>query len=260
MLSGGVKLVSEDNKPAAESITTQPPTGPHEQSSPSQTETEPITLSMTQPIAAAEENKETQIEASDTVRKDEAEAEADMPGVSVTEAPLQPALKAEVQKDDTQAMSKCVTEIMQTDIVWALPDDSVRSVLSKMQQHNSGYVMVGSDGVPEGIVSNSNIAGAISPYLHPAFAKWRRPLDDASLDIKIKWVMSSPVRTMPADATIADAIENIRRFGGRCLPVVDAQGTVQGLVTVLDIIFKIFSVDGDSSQQCRTPQLPTVFI
>jgi len=157
-------------------------------------------------------------------------------------------------------LSRPVEEIMQKDVVWAGPDDTVRDVLAKMNQHNTGYVMIGKDGVLEGLVSNSNILGAISPYLRPAFSKWRRPLDDASLDIKVKWIMSRPVRTIGRKTSVPAAIETVRQSGGRCLPVVDEQGVVQGVVTVFDIIFKALSDDGDLSGQGRPPQSPAAFI
>ena len=137
-------------------------------------------------------------------------------------------------------------EIMQKEVVWGSPDDSVQQMLTKMQHHNVGYVMIGQHGVLEGIVSNSDLTGAISPYLRPIFAKWRRSSDDATLQIKIKWIMSKPVHTIKPQASLATVIENMQKFGGRCLPVVDQQGKVQGLVTVFDI-FKVLSTPEVSS-------------
>ncbi len=93
-----------------------------------------------------------------------------------------------------------------------------------MQLHDVSYIMIGQGGVLEGIVSKSDLTGAISPYLRPMFAKWRRPSDDATLQIKIKWIMSKLVRTIKAHASVAAVIENMFKFGGGCLPVVDQQG------------------------------------
>jgi len=58
--------------------------------------------------------------------------------------------------------------------------------------------------------------------------------------------MSKPVRTIKPQASLATVIENMQKFGGRCLPVVDQQGEVQGLVTVFDI-FKVLSTPEVSS-------------
>ncbi|MBN1362379.1 MAG: CBS domain-containing protein [Sedimentisphaerales bacterium] len=151
-------------------------------------------------------------------------------------------------------------DIMTKDVVWCDPDDAVRDVITAMQQHNTGYVLVGRDEVLEGLVSNSNILGALSPYLRPTFAKWRRPEDDATLGIKIKWIMTRPVRTIKPDVSLASAIENMRRYGGRCLPVMDKQGKIQGLITVFDILLRVLEADGSSSWQGSPPQGPPLMI
>lgn len=138
------------------------------------------------------------------------------------------------------SLAMSAEEIMQKEVVWGTPDDSVQQALTKMQHHDVGYIMIGQGGVLEGIVSKSDLTGAISPYLRPIFAKWRRPSDDATLQIKIKWIMSKLVHTIKPQASVAAAIENMCKFGGGCLPVVDQQGKVQGLVTAFDI-FKVLS-------------------
>ena len=132
----------------------------------------------------------------------------------------------------------CAKDIMQKDVIWANPDDSVQQALAKIQQHNAGYMMVGRENVLEGIVSKSDLTGALSPYLRNIFAKWRRPLDDATLKIRIKWIMSKPTCTIVPDTPLAAIMENMCQAGIRCLPVVDEQGGVQGLVTAFDI-FKV---------------------
>jgi len=119
--------------------------------------------------------------------------------------------------------------------------------------------MIGVDGVLEGIVSKSNILGAISPYLRPVFSKWHTPADDATLNIKIQWVMSRPVRTVGPDATLGVAIQSMQQFGGRCLPVVDTRGAVLGVLTVFDV-FRVFSLNDQFGSSGRTPQAPCLMI
>ena len=151
-------------------------------------------------------------------------------------------------------------DIMVSEVVWSTPDDTVQDVVAKMQQHNTGYVLIGRDEVLEGLVSNSNILGAVSPYLRPMFAKWRRPEDDATLEIKVKWIMSRPVRTVRPDTTLGSMIESMRRYGGRCLPVVDSQTKVQGIVTVFDILLRVLEAEKNFSWEGRPPQAPPLLI
>ena len=160
----------------------------------------------------------------------------------------------------TEFLSTSAAEIMEKDVVWAGPEETVQDVIAKMQQHNVGYILIGVNGVLEGLVSGSNILGAVSLYLRPMFAQWRRPQDDATLGVKVKWIMSRPVRTVRPDATVAVMIESMRRCGGRCLPVVDAKGVVQGIVTVFDILLRILESDGSVSWKGRPPQAPSLLI
>ncbi len=126
-------------------------------------------------------------------------------------------------------------DIMQNKVTWASPDDSMQQALAKMKQTDAGYIMIGQNGALEGIVSKSDITRAMSPYLQPIFTKWRRPLDDATLKIRIKWIMSRPVRTIKPETSLAAIMEYMSQFRGRCLPVTDEAGNVHGLVTAFDI-------------------------
>ena len=142
----------------------------------------------------------------------------------------------QTRKKSLEDFSLCAKDVMLKKIVWGSPEDSVQQAITKMQQYDSGYLMVGIDGVLVGIVSNSNVTGALSPYLRPVFAKWRRPLDDATLQIRIKWIMNRPVHIVKPQTPLANIMGNMCRFGVLCLPVVDQQGKVQGLVTEAGIL------------------------
>jgi len=137
----------------------------------------------------------------------------------------QPSLSSEIYAKD----------IMQKDVIWGSPDDSVQQTLAKMRPGEPAFVLIGQDNIPQGIVSKSDATGAISPYLRPVFAKWRRPQDDATLQIKVKWIMSKPVRTINTDASLETMMEKLCELGGGCLAVADQQGKVVGLVTQVEI-------------------------
>jgi CBS domain-containing protein len=92
------------------------------------------------------------------------------------------------------------------------------------------------------------------------FAKWRRPEDDATLGVRIKWIMSRPVRTVRPDTTLAAMIECMRRFGGRCLPVVDERAGVQGIVTAVDILLHLLEADESFSWKGGPSQAPALVI
>jgi len=153
-------------------------------------------------------------------------------------------------------LAMCAKDIMQEEVLWANADDSVQQALTKMQQADVRYMMVGTEGQLDGIVSKSDITGAVSVYLRPVFAKWRRPIDDATLQIKIKWIMTRPVHTIMPETSLVQIMDNICRFGRRALPVVDQQGKVQGLVMVFDIYQALLSGSPNISYVGKTHQAP----
>lgn len=153
-------------------------------------------------------------------------------------------------------LSICAKEIMDKDVVWSSADDSVQQALAKMQQADVSYMMIGTDGALQGIISKFDITGAISLYLRPVFAKWRRPLDDATLQMKVKWVMTKPVHTISPDTSLAVVMENMCRFGLRAFPVMDRQGKVQGLVTVFDVFQALLNSNPDISTAGKVSQAP----
>jgi CBS domain-containing protein len=132
--------------------------------------------------------------------------------------------------------SLSAADVMQKNVVWSSPDESVQQAFEKMQQHDTNYIVIGRDEKLEGIVSKSDLMGAMSPYLKPPFTKWRRPLDDATLQIRLKWIMSKPVQTTESETPLATVMEKMCRSEKHCMPVTDKQGKVVGMVTVLDVM------------------------
>ncbi|MHC4132003.1 MAG: CBS domain-containing protein [Planctomycetota bacterium] len=126
-------------------------------------------------------------------------------------------------------------DIMQTNILWAEPDESVQQLQSKMQQHDATYILVGENQVLEGIVSMSDVRDAISPYLKSTFSKWRRPLDDATLQIRSKWIMTRAIHTIKPDMPLSDILIHMCNYNIRCLPVINKDNKVEGIITVFDI-------------------------
>jgi len=187
----------------------------------------------------------------DTIAEVEAEEEAAMMDES-KEQPIFEAFQKMAQspvvlpgQQSGKNSELCTKNIMQKELVWGNPDDSVQQTFAKMQKHDAGYVMVGRNGVLEGIVSRSDLTGTISPYLRPVFAKWRRPLDDATLQIRIKWIMSKPVHIISPQMSLEAIMRKMCRFRVRALPVADQQGKVLGLVTEANIFKAILKSKSD---------------
>jgi CBS domain-containing protein len=129
-----------------------------------------------------------------------------------------------------------VRDLMTSDVIWVEEDAPVGSVFEKMESRSAAYAIVGKEGRAAGVVSRYDLAGAISPYLNPVFARWRRPQDEATLDIKVKWIMSKPVRMISAGATASVAAARMMQWRVGCLPVTNDSGTITGIVTRYDLM------------------------
>lgn len=146
-------------------------------------------------------------------------------------------------------LSVYAQDIMRTEIAWCSKEDSIEDALEQMQQQNTEYMLVGKNGIVEGIVSKSDLKGALSPYLQPQFAKWRRPLDDATLQIRIKWVMSKPVHTVGCETELMTILNEIRQLDVLCFPVIDEKHQVVGILTKAEILDALVTFNAEKSNQ-----------
>jgi CBS domain-containing protein len=248
--------IAEQTKPADEETTAEQTKSEEDTKAATESEKSPAADEQTQPveketIAANESSAE---QKPDGIEEPTTTAETD----NKQDRPISEAIRKLTQSsavssdessrskmDEKPAINKdilfeiCAKDIMHRDIIWANPEDSVQHALAKIQKNDTGYMMIGTGQKLEGIVSRSDLNGALSPYLRTIFAKWHRPLDDATLQIRIKWIMSKYVHIIGPDTPLTEIMEHMCQSGIRCLPVVDEQGKVQGLVTVFDI-FNVF--------------------
>jgi CBS domain-containing protein len=145
-------------------------------------------------------------------------------------------------------------QVMRTEVVWATDEETVEDLINKMQRHDSGYILIGKNGKLDGIISRSDVRGALSPYLQTMFAKWRTPMDIATLQIKARWVMNRPVRTIRPDASVGAVMHTMMEHGGRCMPVVDENGQVHGVVSVFDIFHALLNLGGQTTSAGRVAE------
>jgi len=128
-------------------------------------------------------------------------------------------------------------DIMDSNVVWVKPDDTISSVLDSMLARDSYYAIIIANGSVEGIVSRDELSGPICENLKPFVGKWQRPGTDATFNVAIKWIMSKQVNVVEADTNCTGIMKKMRSLNMCPLPVVD-EGKVIGLVTPFDV-FKI---------------------
>ncbi len=156
-------------------------------------------------------------------------------------------IAAEIESVGQTYSGLCAEDIMNKDLIWASPNDPVQEFMQKMRQQEVHCVLIGQNGVLEGLVSDTDLAAAISPYLRPEFSHMREPKDDATLQIEAKWIMSRPVYTVSEKASLSDIIGVMQRVGQSNMPVIDDQGMVCGLVTESELMGVILKIQGNSN-------------
>ncbi len=121
-----------------------------------------------------------------------------------------------------------IGEICNREVVFARPNESVQSAAILMREHHVGSLVVVEDSggkrIPTGIITDRDIAvGVVALGLDP----------DATL---VGTVMSPELVRAREDAGVAETVALMRQKGLRRLPVVDAAGSLVGLVAADDLL------------------------
>lgn len=122
-----------------------------------------------------------------------------------------------------------IGEICSREVIVVQPGDTVLEAAKLMRQHHVGDVVViveDCDGVkvPVGIVTDRDLVVEI---MAPE-------LDHAA--ITVGDIMVPEVATMNENAGVFEAIQHMRAYGVRRLPVVDARGGLVGILTLDDLL------------------------
>jgi CBS domain-containing membrane protein len=119
-----------------------------------------------------------------------------------------------------------VQELMTRDVVTLEVDDALIQVDDLLKRHHIRHVPVVHGRKLVGLVSHRDLIRALARQHH----LW------GSKPVSVKEVMTREVETVKPSASAHQAIEKLldRRFG--CLPVVDEQGDLVGIVTESDFL------------------------
>lgn len=133
-----------------------------------------------------------------------------------------------------------IAEICSRGVVIANPDDSLRTVAALMRVHHVGSVVVTRDDAglcrPLGIITDRDIVLAVvAPGVPPE-------------TLTAGDVMTHPLATCREDEELFDAIQTMRKYGVRRLPVLNAKGGLAGMVAADDIFSALGTHMRDLSQ------------
>lgn len=129
-----------------------------------------------------------------------------------------------------------LTDIINKDVIFISPDESLENALSLMQNKAASHIIVGDQEKPNGVLSRNDLENGISPYLKPAFSKLKRPQDTATLKFKVKWLMAQPIYSIPSNQSMRQAIKIMADNDINFVPVTDADGKIIGSLTSKQIL------------------------
>jgi CBS domain-containing protein len=146
---------------------------------------------------------------------------------------------------------KRVDELMSIDPVSVRAEASALEAYELMLRHGIRHLPVlGAGSRVAGVISADDLAAALALPLRP-----RRPLmhgqREEALEHVVAEMMSYAPVTIRRDATPADAAARMAEGRIGCLPVVDAKGRLEGIVTETDLLYALAGQPAPEARERR---------
>lgn len=126
-----------------------------------------------------------------------------------------------------------VRDIMTTGVHTIDSEASVAEAKALFACEHFHHLIVVEDNTVVGVVSERDILNAISPFVGRIM---ERAWDVNTLKKRIHQIMTCGVVVIAPDDLAARAAEKMLEKGVSCLPVVDDEGSLQGIVTMRDFL------------------------
>jgi CBS domain-containing protein len=132
-------------------------------------------------------------------------------------------------------MGKKVSEIMSKRVETLGVDATLQDALKVMREKSIRHLPVVEPGTVKlaGLISDRDVKKFMSPFIG---SQRETPQDKATLDIQVNKVMVKNVITVKPDDEVRSAIEKMLPKKIGCMPVVEADGRLVGIVTNIDLI------------------------
>jgi acetoin utilization protein AcuB len=128
---------------------------------------------------------------------------------------------------------KQIKALMKSRVVTVEMDDTLYIVKEIFAHTHFHHLLVIENHKLAGVISDRDFFKAISPQLGTAA---ELPRDAASLNKRAHQIMSRTPITLPPDAPLNDAVKLLIDHPISCIPVVDANLHIHGIITWRDLI------------------------
>ncbi len=137
------------------------------------------------------------------------------------------------------ASNVVVKDIMTKDVHCVRNDTSMAEVVATMAKYDLNYIMVEQSGKPTGIITQHDIlVRLVTQGLAPGA-------------VIARMVYTNPIFTIDEDATVEEAVKEMKHWGVKHLPVTDKKGALVGVLTSDDVMFALPSMVKMMEEFCR---------
>ena len=133
-----------------------------------------------------------------------------------------------------------VEELMTRKVRTIRMDATLREVRSIFRRRKFHHIVVTANDAPVGVISDRDLLQNLSPFLGNRMRE--RAQDKHTLDKRVHQIMSRQLITICPDATAEKAVEEMSEHGVSCLPVVDEQDRLVGIITWKDLARSLVTV------------------
>lgn len=138
-----------------------------------------------------------------------------------------------------------VADILTADPITVGLDDSLASIKRVFDSHAFHHLLVIADGELFGVISDRDVLRAVSPFVD---SPNERPIDSATMKRHAHQIMSRKPITTTADQPIELAARRLLEAKVSCLPVLDDNNKVIGIVTWHDLLRAVCGLPRASSE------------
>jgi CBS domain-containing protein len=137
------------------------------------------------------------------------------------------------------ASNLVVRDIMDKDVHVVRNDTSMAEVVATMAKYDLSYMMVVMQDKPTGIMTEHDIiVRLVTQGLNPAA-------------VIARMVYTNPIFTIDENATVEEAVNMMKHWGVKHLPVTGNKGQLTGVLTTDNIVFALPSMISQLEEVCK---------
>jgi len=126
-----------------------------------------------------------------------------------------------------------VRDLMRTNVMTIRMDESVRTAKTMFDEKFFHHLVVMEKVTVVGVISDRDILKELSPFIG---GTQEQPRDLTTLDKRIHQIMTRDLVTIGPDESAQEAARTMMRSRVSCLPVVDENMGLLGLITIRDFV------------------------